>query len=54
MCIEKLIELLNKSHSSFHIVNLVKELLSKNGFTEINEFDSFDIELNQKYFYYCF
>ena len=50
MCIDKLIELLDKSHSSFHVVNLVKELLVSKGFEEINEFDSFDIKLDSKYF----
>ena len=50
MNIEKIIELLNKSHSPFHVVNVVKNILIENGFIEINEFDSFNIELNKKYF----
>ena len=50
MNIEKLINLLNKSHSQFHVVEIVKNILKENDFKEINEFDSFNVELNKKYF----
>jgi hypothetical protein len=50
MNIEKLINLLNKSHSQFHVVEIVKNILKENGFQEINEYDAFSVQLNQKYF----
>lgn len=50
MNIEKIINLLNKSHSQFHVVKIVKDILLENNFVELNEYDAFDVEINKKYF----
>ena len=50
MNIEKIIELLDKSHSPYHVVNIIKNILVANGFKEVEEFESFNVELNKKYF----
>ena len=50
MNIEKIIELLDKSHSPYHVVNIIKNILVTNGFKEVEEFESFNVELNKKYF----
>ena len=45
-----LIEFLNKSYSSFHVIYNVKELLTKNGFEELKEEKGFKLEKGHKYF----
>lgn len=48
--VNKLIELLNKSHSQFHVVNNIKEELLSAGFKEIKENQKFEINKGESYF----
>ena len=48
--VNKLIELLNKSHSQFHVVENLKNELLNAGFEEIKENESFLLELGHNYF----
>ena len=41
---EKIIDLLNKSHSAFNVVNNLKEELLNHGFIELDEKESFNLE----------
>ena len=47
---EKIIDLLNKSHSAFNVVNNLKEELLNHGFIELDEKESFNLENNKNYF----
>lgn len=38
-------ELLNSSHSTFHVVDLLKKDLEENGFVRLDENEDFNIEL---------
>ena len=48
--VNKLLELLNKSHSQYHFVDNARELLLKAGFKELNEADKWNIDANSNYF----
>ena len=48
--LDKLIELLNKSHSQFHVVYNIKNELLNAGFKEIKENEQFKLELGHNYF----
>lgn len=43
-------ELLNSSHSTFHVVDLLKKDLEENGFVRLDENEDFNIELGGSYF----
>ena len=46
----KILDLLEKSKTSFHAVNEAKAILNANGFIELNEKKPFIIEKNRKYY----
>ena len=48
--VNKLLELLNKTHSQYHYVENAKELLLKAGFEELNEANKWKITANSAYF----
>ena len=48
--VNKLIDLLNKTHSQFHYVDNARELLLKAGYVELNEANKWKITANSKYF----
>ncbi len=48
--IEKIIGLLNHSHSQFHVVDNIKKELSKAGFVELDEKSNWNIESGRDYF----
>ena len=48
--VNKLLDLLNKTHSQFHYVDNARELLLKAGFVELNEANKWKIAANSKYF----
>ena len=48
--VEKLLELLNNTHSQYHYVDNARELLLKAGFTELNEAKKWKIAANSAYF----
>lgn len=43
-------ELLNSSHSTFHVVDLLKKDLEEKGFVRLDENEDFNIELGGSYF----
>ena len=47
---KKLLEFINKSVSPYHVVESVKELLCKNGYTELYESESWQTKKGGKYF----
>src|SRR5574344_761520 len=48
--INKIIDLLNKSHSVFHVVENMKNELLSNGFIELNESEPFILNKGSSYF----
>ena len=45
------IEFLNESCSHFHSVEKSKDILLRNDFTEIHEYNTWDLKVNGKYFF---
>ncbi len=46
----KMLDLIKKSPSSFHVIENIKEELLENGYRELSEYDNWDIQKGGKYF----
>lgn len=48
---DELIAFLNESHNEYLAANLIRKILSKSGFKEIKENETWNLKLNSKYFF---